>query len=404
MSVKKNINYIGSAFGAGILVVSATTAFAEERAPCIGISAAISGPQAFGGEAIRMGVHLAVEEINANGGVLGQELSYTVYDEAGEPPRGVDNVRRIALQDNCIFIFGGYHSTVQLAMVDPIHEIGIPYIAAISANTAIIENDVDDSYMFRVSAKDRWVSQFLIEEALSRSESGNVGFIYENTGWGQGAIADIEAAMAANDNELVGMETFNWGDTDMSSQLIRLRDAGADSLVLWSLDREANQIMRSLARIGWEPTIIGAWGISGNLGELAGSLANGVMVMQTYSWMGDLEPKAEELFARLQEEFGLQEQSDILMGSGIANAYDAVYIAAQAIETAGAFEWDAVRDAMFEVSYDGLVTSYDPAFEPNDPDTQQVKNERHDAILPEFYRLTVWHEGELLPIEQTPYE
>lgn len=384
------------------LTVLPVAAFAE-REPCIGLSAAISGPQAFGGEAIRMGIDLAVSEINADGGVLGEELRYVVYDEAGQPPRGVDNVRRIAEQDNCIFIFGGYHSTVQLAMIEPIHEIGIPYIATISANTGIIENGVENSYMFRVSAKDRWVSQFLVEEALKRSESGDIGFIYENTGWGQGAVGDVTAAMEAQGGNLVGTETFNWGDADMSAQLIRLRDAGADTLILWSLDREGAQILRSLARIGWEPTILSAWGNAGNLGELAGELANGVLVMQTYSWMGELEPKAQELFERLQETFGIQEQSDILMGSGTANAYDAVHIAAKAIEEAGVWEWDAVRDAMFTVSHEGLVADYDPAFrEASDED--DVMNERHDAILPEHYRLTAWHDGELLPIEQTPYE
>lgn len=378
-------------------------AFAE-REPCIGLSAAISGPAAFGGEAIRMGVDLAVNEINAAGGVLGKQLRYLVYDEGGAPPRGVDNVRRIAEQDNCIFVFGGYHSTVQLAMVEPIHEIGIPYIATISANTSIIENDVENSYMFRVSAKDRWVSQFLVEEAVKRSESGQVGFVYENTGWGQGAVPDVTTAMEAHDGTLVGMETFNWGDTDMSAQLIRLRDAGADTLIMWALDREGNQILRSAARIGWEPTIIGAWGIAGNLGELAGDLANGVMVMQSYSWMGELEPKAQELFEALQATFGLREQSELLMGSGSANAYDAVHIAAKAIEIAGVWEWDAVRNAMFEVSHQGLVANYAPAFEAHDSSVHAVKNERHDAILPEFYKLTAWHNGELLPIEQTPYE
>ncbi|SEO66187.1 ABC transporter substrate-binding protein [Aquisalimonas asiatica] len=402
MSATKSVSGVGIIFGLAVLFGSATAA-AQEREPCIGISAATSGAQAYGGEAIRMGVQLAIEDINEAGGVLGQELSYNIYDEAGSPPRGVDNLRRIAERDNCIFVFGGYHSTVQLAMVDPIHQIGIPYMAVISANTNIIENDVDDSYMFRVSAKDRWVAQFLVEEGLARSENNAVAMIYENTGWGEGALPNVEAALAQHGEELVDARDFEWGDSDMTSQLSRMRDAGADTLIIWGLDREGDQILRSLERIDWDPVVLGAWGIAGNLGDLAGERANGVLVMQTYSWMGDLEPQAQELFQRLQEEFGIGEQGDIHMGSGIANAYDAVHIVAKAIEEAGVFEWDAVRDAMFEVSHEGLVTNYDPAFEAYDPDKHEVKNERHDAILPEAYQLTVWHNGELLPIEQTDY-
>lgn len=402
MSSQKIKSVLSLLVSAGFLV-GATSVSAQEREACIGISAATSGAQAYGGEAIRMGAHLAIQDINEAGGVLGQELSYNIYDEAGAPPRGVDNLRRIAERDNCVFVMGGYHSTVQLAMVDPVHQIGIPYMAVISANTNIIENDVDNSYMFRVSAKDRWVAQFLVEEGLKRSESNNVAMIYENTGWGEGALPNVEAALEAHGEELVEARDFEWGDSDMTSQLSRMRDAGADTLIIWGLDREGDQILRSLERIDWDPVVLGAWGIAGNLGELAGERANGVLVMQTYSWMGDLEPQAQDLFERLQEEFGIEEQGDIHMGSGIANAYDAVHMIAKAIEEAGAFEWDAVRDAMFEISHEGLVTNYDPAFEAYDPDTHEVKNERHDAILPDAYQLTVWHNGELLPIEQTDY-
>ena len=402
MSSLKINSVFGLMVGAGFLVAAGSLS-AQERESCIGISAATSGAQAYGGEAIRMGAHLAIEDINEAGGVLGQELSYNIYDEAGAPPRGVDNLRRIAERDNCVFVMGGYHSTVQLAMVDPVHQIGIPYMAVISANTNIIENDVDNSYMFRVSAKDRWVAQFLVEEGLKRSESNNVAMIYENTGWGEGALPNVEAALEAHGESLVDSRDFEWGDSDMTSQLSRMRDAGADTLIIWGLDREGDQILRSLERIDWDPVVLGAWGIAGNLGQLAGERANGVLVMQTYSWMGELEPQAQGLFERLQDEFGIETQADIHMGSGIANAYDAVHLIAKAIETAGVFEWDAVRDAMFEISHEGLVANYDPAFEAYDPDMHEVKNERHDAILPDSYQLTVWHNGELLPIEQTDY-
>lgn len=84
------------------------------------------------------------------------------------------------------------------------------------------------------------------------------------------------------------------------------------------------------------------------------------------------------------------------MGSGIANTYDAVHIVAQAIERAGAFDWKKVREALYQVRYEGLVAKYDPAFDSSDP-------ERQDAILPSEYKLTVWSDGKLLPIAQTPY-
>ncbi|MGI9417767.1 MAG: ABC transporter substrate-binding protein [Geminicoccaceae bacterium] len=379
--------------GSLALALGAASPASAAQNPCIGNSGPVTGPAAFGGKAIRMGAELAVEEINAKGGVLGKKLKFIQYDDAGAPPRGVDNVRRIGLQDNCIAMIGGYHSTVALAQRDPIHEIKMPYVGTIAANTKVIENGRKPNFMFRVSAKDRWVTKFLVAEGIKRSANNKIGIMYENTGWGKGAYPDLQNALKEKALKEVGAETFNWKDTDMTPQLIRLRDAGAEALIMWGLDREGNQILRSLQKIGWKPVVIGAWGFAGNLGELAGKLANCALIMQTYSWMGDLEPKAKALYAKMQKKFGIKSQEEIRMGSGVANAYDAVHIIAKAIEKAGGFDRAKVYDALFEVKHDGLVTKYSPAFERTE--------ERHDAILPDAYKLTAWFDGKLLPIEQT---
>ena len=377
------------------LGLSATSAWAEQQ-PCIGNSVALTGPAAFAGTSIKMGAETAIEEINAKGGVLGKKLKLIQYDDAGAPPRGVDNTRRVALADKCIAILGGYHSTVAVAQAQPVNDIGIPYVGVLAANTKAIENGADPNYMFRVSAKDKWVAQFLVEQALKNTKTGKIAFLYENTGWGNGAVPDVKAAMQKAGKELVATETFNWNDQDMTPQVIRARDAGADVVLLWALDREGNQILRSMDKVGFKPTIIGAWGLAGNLGELAGPLSDGVQVIQTYTFMGDMDPKKKALWDKIQAKYGIKQPADVKMPSGVGNAYDAVYIIAQAIEKAGSFDWKKVHEALYQVELDGLVASYKPAFLKDDP-------ERHDAILPKDYKLTVWTGGKLLPIEQTAY-
>jgi branched-chain amino acid transport system substrate-binding protein len=396
MMLKKSVGAaIGvAAMGAAALSLGTGAAIAADAKPCIGNSGPVTGPASFAGKSIRMGAEMAVDEINAAGGVLGKKLKFIQYDDAGAPPRGVDNVRRIGLRDNCIAMIGGYHSTVALAMRDPIHEIKMVYVGVIAANTKVIENGRNPNYMFRVSAKDRWVSKYLVAEALPRSPNNKVGIMYENTGWGKGAYPNIQAALREKGLKEVGAETFNWRDTDMTPQLIRLRKAGAESLIMWGLDREGNQIMRSLQKIGWNPVKIGAWGFAGNLGELAGKLANCSLIMQTYSWMGKLEPRAQKLYDIMKKRYGVRSQKEVRMGSGVADAYDAIHIIAKAIKIAGSYDRQKVYEAMFSVKHDGLVMKYDPAFERTE--------ERHDAILPSAYKLTAWYNGELLPVSQTP--
>lgn len=368
-----------------------------QQNPCIGNSAPLTGPAAFGGQAIKMGAEIAIDEINAKGGVLGQKLRLVQYDDAGAPPRGVDNTRRIALADKCVALLGGYHSTVAVAQVEAVHEVGIPYVGVLAANTQAIENGRNPNFMFRVSAKDKWVARFLAEEAIKTSKNGKIAFMYENTGWGNGALPDVKAAIQKAGKELVATETFNWNDQDMSAQVLRLKESGADTVLFWGLDREGNQVLRSMDKVGYNPTILGAWGIAGNLGELAGPLANGVRVMQTYTFMGEMDPKGKALWEKIQKKYGLKDPSELKMHSGTANAYDAVHIIAKAIEQAGAFDSKKVREALYKVNHEGLVANYNPAFDASDP-------ERQDAIQPKDYKLTVWTDGKLLPIEQTKYK
>ena len=378
------------------LSLSLAPANAQKAEPCIAGSWELTGPLAHTGLAIKMGVEAAIDEINEKGGVLGQKLRLITYDDQGEPSRAVDNARRIGERDNCIIMIGGYRTPNALAIRTVLSEMGQPWMGVISAGTRVIEwESGKNEWMFRVSAKDRWVSPFLVDHALQRSKTKKIGFMYEATGWGQGALPDIEAAAKAKGVALVGKETFNIGDQDMSAQLIRLRDAGADTLVFYTVDRETDAILRSMDRIGYKPTIVSAWGIGVQLGKTAGALTEGVLVHGTFAWTGKMNERTEKVWQRIKAKNNLQQPSELVLPSGTANAYDAIYIIAEAIKLAGAYDKTKVRDAFYKVNHEGIIANYKPAFEKT--------AERHDAILPTHYKLLAYHKGYLMAIEQTPY-
>lgn len=387
---------LAAAAAALAVSLSGLPASAQKAEPCIAGSWELTGPLAHTGHAIRMGIEAAVDEINEKGGVLGQKLRIIAYDDQGEPSRAVDNARRIGERDNCIVMIGGYRTPNALAIRTVLTEMGQPWMGVISAGTRVIEWEKGtNEWMFRVSAKDRWVAPFLVENAIKRSKNKKIGFMYEATGWGQGALPDIEAAAKAKGIQLVGKETFNIGDQDMSAQLIRLRDAGADTLVFWTVDRETDAILRSMDRIGYKPTIVSAWGIGVQLGKTAGKLTEGVLVHGTFAWTGKLSPRAQKVWERIKAKEKLKDPSELVLPSGTANAYDAVYIIAEALKIAGSYDKKKFRDALYQVKYEGIIANYSPAFE--------RKTERHDAILPEHYKLLAYHNGIMLPVEQTPF-
>ncbi len=389
---------ISFAAAAATLAISLTGAPASSQMaePCIAGSWELTGPLAHTGAAIRMGIEAAVDEINEAGGVLGKKLRVVAYDDQGEPSRAVDNARRIGERDNCIIMIGGYRTPNALAIRTVLNEMGQPWMGVISAGTRVIEWETGkNEWMFRVSAKDRWVAPFLVDHAIKRTKNKKIGFVYEATGWGQGALPDIEAAAKAKGVSLVGKETFNIGDQDMSAQMIRLRDAGADTLIFWTVDRETDAVLRSMDRIGYKPTIVSAWGIGVQLGKTAGALTEGILVHGTFAWTGQLSPRAQKVWERIKAKEKLNDPSELVLPSGTANAYDAVYIIAEALKIAGAYDKKKLRDALYQVKYEGIIANYSPAFEKT--------AERHDALLPTHYKLLAYHKGILMPVEQTPF-
>jgi branched-chain amino acid transport system substrate-binding protein len=378
------------------LPLYAAPAYAQKAEPCIAGSWELSGPLAHTGLAVRMGIETAVDEINEAGGVLGQKLRVIAYDDQGEPSRAVDNARRIGERDNCIVMIGGFRTPNALAIREVLSEMGLPWMGVISAGTRVIEWEKgNNEWMFRTSMKDRWVAPFLLEKALERSKSKKVGLLFEATGWGQGAVPDVEAAAKQKGIVLAGKETFNIKDQDLSAQLIRLRDAGADTLILYIVDPEAQALLRSMERIGYKPTLVSAWGISAKLGETAGALSDGVLVAGTFAWTGQLSPRAQKAWERMKVKFKLDNPGQLVLPSGIANSYDAAYIIAEALKLAGSFDRTKMRDALYKVKYEGIIAKYDPAFEKT--------AERHDSLIPSHYKLLAYHKGYLMAIEQTPY-
>ena len=374
-------------------------ALAQKAEPCIGASLEVTGPLANQGLMLRIVVETALDKINAAGGVLGKPLKLIVYDDVGEPARAVDNGRRIGERDNCVVMMGGARTPNAIALREPLAEMGMPWIGPQSAGTTVIEHqNGKNEWMFRVSMKDRWVTGYLVDQAKQRSQNGKIAFVYEGTAWGQGALPDVEAAAKRANVPLVGKETFNLGDQDMSAQMIRLRDAGVDTVILWAVDRESANMLRSMDRIGWKPKIISAWGLTTAFAKSVGPLAEGIMVAGTFNWNGPLSPEAQAAFDAMKAKYPdrIRTGADMEQPSAMANAWDATFILVEALKIAGAYDRTKLRDAMFKVKYQGLVANYDPAF-------IKGNQERMDAILPEAYKLQAFHNGMLMPIEATPY-
>jgi branched-chain amino acid transport system substrate-binding protein len=376
-----------------VALAAAGPALAQSREPVkIGLSAAVSGGSAASGEAIKRGLQIAIDEVNAKGGVLGgRKLELVVRDDEGNPQKGVTIARELVEREKVVAVFGGLHTTVALAQVPVWHELKTPYMGAWAAGTNITRNGQSPNYVFRVSANDDYVDRFLSRYAMETMKKSKPGFLLENTPWGQSNETGLTKWFGEKGVKAVGVERFNWGDPDMSPQLLRLKSAGADHIVLVANAPEGAQVLRSKAKLGWDTAMISHWGISGGrFAELTGDLSEGVTFLQTYTFFGKQNERGQYVLKMLREKHGIKEPGDVIAPVGTANAYDGLHLLALAIEQAGSTDGPKVRDALesLKSEYKGLIKSYKRPF----------TAEQHDALTDEDYVMVVWKGGKIVPV------
>ena len=358
----------------------------------IGLAAAVSGGSAASGEAIKRGIQIAIDEINAKGGLLGgRKLELVIRDDEGNPAKGVTIARELVEREKVAAVFGGLHTTVALAQVPVWHELKTPYMGAWAAGTNIAQNGKKPNYVFRVSANDDYADRYLTRYALDVLKKTKPGLLLENTAWGQSNEVGLLKWLAERKVKHVGIEKFNWNDPDMSPQLLRLKNAGADVVIMVANAPEGAQVVKSRAKIGWVVPMVAHWGISGGrFAELTGDLSDGVAFLQTYSFFGKQNERGQALLKALKDKYGVKGPEDIIAPVGTANAYDGMHLIALAVAQAGSADGAKVRDALesLQAPYAGLIKTYKPPF----------TADRHDALTDDDYIMVVWKGGKIVPV------
>jgi branched-chain amino acid transport system substrate-binding protein len=384
----------GVAVGVG-LAVALTMAPATAQEPIkIGHVAALSGASAQSGEAITRGLTVAIEEINAKGGLLGgRKLELIQRDDESVPPKGVVAAREL-IANKVVAMFGGIDTPVALACVPVVNKEKVPYMAVWAAGTGITRNGADPNFVFRVSAVDVLVDVKLLEYANKTFGSKKPGLMLINNPWGASNEAGLVAADKDNANvEIAGIEKFENNDVDMTPQLTRLKEKGADSIILVVNTPPGAQMMKSRERMGWKVPVVSHWGISGGrFPELAGPTAGEAHFVQTYSFFGKLNPTGERVLAALKKKYpAVKGPEDIFAPVGTANAYDAMHLLALAIAQAGSTDGDKIREALenLNAKYEGLIKTYSKPFSKTE----------HDALGPADYIMVRYDGDKIVPTQ-----
>ncbi len=361
----------------------------------IGLVTALSGQSALSGEAITRGLTIAIDEINAKGGLLGgRKLELVRRDDEGNPTKGVTAARELIYKEKVAVIFGGLDTPVSIAIVRMANQEKIPFMGPWAAGTPITKNGATPNFAFRVSAVDEIVDRGMLAYAQKTFKTSKPGMILVNNAWGESNEKGLVAALAAKGISAAGLEKFVANDVVVVPQLTKLKMAGADTLFLVGNVGPSAQVVKSLDRMGWKVPIVSHWGpAGGRFTELAGPSARNVHFVQTYSFFGKQSPVGERVIKALKAKYpDIKSAEDITPAVGVANAYDALHLSALAIANAGVTDGDAVRQGFYKIDrHEGLIKTYVKPFSP----------EVHDALSENDYVWAYFSDNHILPVGMT---
>ena len=346
-----------------------------------------ASPSAQSGQAAVLGMEAAIADINASGGVLGKKLALVTRDDTSAPPKSIQNMSELIDSEKVSAVFGPTNSGNAMAWKHIANQKKVPVIGNVSSGTDITKpmSPGADNYMFRVSMVDReQVSALMAYVKKNAAQSKVVGLMAETTGYGQGGLKDTEELAKVQDIKIAATERFGVGDTDMTSQLSKMKSAGVDTVVVWAQGTPIAQLVRSMEKINYFPLVLTSWAADNiTFYDAAGkTLAEKPIFMRTVS--ETRTPAQQKLFDRVGPKLKAPGSFSFAL-----HGYDSVLLYAAAVKQANSFDGPAVRLALEDLKtpVQGVLKTYDKPF----------SKTNHEALMAKDLVWIRWKDGKLLP-------
>jgi branched-chain amino acid transport system substrate-binding protein len=351
-----------------VLGLFAATAQAADPggAIVIGVTAEYGQQGSHTGQSIEKGILLAIDEINAAGGLLGgRKLALERKDDRGVPARGVDNFTEFAANPAVVGVFCGRYSPVALELGPVANRLGLSLLVPWAAADGVTRYP-DPNYVFRVSLTDSWAINAMLYHA-DRKRFRHLALFVPNNAWGRSSERAMQAYVRHHPELRYDTTWYNWGDTEFSEKIGAAVQQGAQALVLVSNEAEGAFIVQRMATLPKEKRlpIISHWGVAGgDFVAAAGSALWDVdfVVVQSFTFNGPRNARTKAVAGGVKRLFG-QEANELRAQVGFAHAYDFTHLLALAIRKAGSADRAAVRKALENLgAYDGLLRRYQRPF------------------------------------------
>lgn len=365
----------------GVAVLARVSGAGAQTPVKVGVVMGLSGPPAIVdfGESYIQGLKLALEDYKAKGGRTPIEL--VIYDDEANPQRAVSVVQRLVQNDGVTAVVGTVSSGNVMAFAPMLQRAGVPLMAGPAVGSDITTKFIDQkpSYVFRCSMIDKYQVDAILDWAVKHFQK--IGVLHSTTGYGNFAAQDAIRGLKDRGVAPVAVEAAAPGVNDLTPQMIKMRDAGAQLILHFHESFELPY--RPLARLDYHPIFAGNWGLSSlKVRDIVGAGALEGTAMGQALDLSD--PKAKAFNVRMTEKYGKEYRWPVVAALG----YDAGQILFKAVDQVGKPDPKALRDAIENVDAITAVSAT-PAhpFSPTD----------HECLGADDIFLGVWKNGEVVP-------
>lgn len=391
---------IGTAVLMAVALAFGSPLQAAQTVVRIGNIIPLSGPSATVGQQGKQAREMAVEEINAAGGIKslgGAKLELVYADSESKPEKGVAEAERLINTEKVHVITGCWNSAVTYPTTAVAERYGIPFIVPVSVADKI--TDQGFKTVFRIAAKDSWWTRdqfaFLKDmEAETGTKVQRIAFVYENGDWGKGFAGQWKELAEKGGYQVVLDEPYPSTATDLSPVVQKIRRSRADVLMLVSNAADAILLTNTLAEYKVKlKAIIASGGGHADPSFLKTTAKNAQYLFDIVEWETDInKPGAEEANAKYKQKYGQN-----LTGEAV-DAYVAMYVLKDALERAGSLDPAKIRQALAATDLKagpGMIVGYDSVnFDPSG------QNQNASLVMVQINdigngleRITVWPKG-----------
>lgn len=351
----------------------------------IGWIGSLTGDQAVWGTCESNTVKMLIEEVNANGGILGKQVEGIYYDTKGDAAEAVNAVKRLITQDGVVAIIGPNASGQAISISAVLEQYKVPDIATVATNPKVTVGDDGNvkPYNFRVCFIDPYQGAVAAGYAYDRLGLKNAAVLYDvASDYSQGFTEFFEKTFTEKGGKIVAKEGFKEGDVDFRPQLSKIKESNPDIILMPYYYKEVALSANQARELGIDATLIGGDGWpSEQLMEMAADAIEGSYIVNHLDFN---DPEVKPLQDAYKAKYNLPMELNGYM------AHDAFKLLEAAIKDANSTDPVKITESLTKVTVEGVTGTIKIGEEDHNPVGKQaaiVKIEDVNYIFQEKYGL-----------------